>query len=665
MAWNRSLLALAVLAAALACRKSDSSSAPQVSGDGGAGPPGAGKRSGPGVIDDGGTGPKDSLGDPLPKGAVARLGSQRLLDRHLENMRFLPGGTQLVSASYDRYVVWDAATGRRVFELERTDPGPGLAVSPSGKLLATNVVGSPEVQIWDLAARRPLQPIRAEREVVALCYLGETVLAAGSNGLVAVIGREGGGSSDKSPLRVTGAFSKLTSMACGGNGQVIGLGDESGAVFAIDLRKGLLAAVKLGASPKRVSQVAVSPDGTRVAAASDDGNAYVYRLEDPATPIAIQAHDRAVTSVAFTSDGKTLWTTGGDQWLRSWNPDDGVLRRELQAADGLTLQYLAISPDDKHAATWSQHRGAKGSEAGRFWLWELSNGDAISEPERHDQPLTGVAFSPDGTLVATSSEDQTVRLWEAASGKSRSVLTSPQAAVNAVRFGKDSSIIYSAGGDGHLLAWRHADDHVTDALPPIGGKVNAFDIAGDRAVTGDETGRVWTWDLAAKTKLQALDRRTYASVTSVAISPDGKRIAMTGSERIVLVIGADSGSEVARLTPDVVSNLAVAFSPDGALLATAGDDGKVRLWDTKTWKETRALAGHDGTVRAVAFSPDGKRVASGSNDTTARVWEVATGAEVAVLSGHGGAVTGVAFAPDGKRLATASHDRTGMVWSLP
>src|SRR5690606_33554039 len=231
---------------------------------------------------------------------------------------------------------------------------------------------------------------------------------------------------------------------------------------------------------------------------------------------------------------------------------------------------------------------------------------------------------------------------------------------------RGGELIYSAGADARLVGWRHADDTVADALPPIGGKVNAFDVAADgsRAITGDETGRVWMWDLAARARLQALDRRTYASVTTVALSPDGKLAAMGGSERVVLVIGTGSGSEIARLTPDVVSHYAVTFSPDGAILATASDDGRVRLWDTRTWKLLRALEGHDGPVRCVAFSRDGTLLASGSSAGTARVWEVATGSEKKVLSGHQGAVSGVAFSPDGARLATASRDRTALIWEL-
>ncbi|HLU68608.1 MAG TPA: WD40 repeat domain-containing protein, partial [Kofleriaceae bacterium] len=652
---------LAALAASGCGSCSKEAGSPPLGGDGGLGPPGARQESaGPSVSQADQAGPKDALGDPLPAGAIARLGSLRMLDRHLEQMIFLPGGAQLVSASYDRYVVWDAATGRRLFELQRADTGPALAVTPSGQRLATSVVGSREIQIWDLAERKALDAVQADGEVKALCYLDETALVAGAEGVVTVLGAPGA-----EPVRVSGGFDKLTSIACGG-GKVIAVGDDSGAVHVIDLRKELVAAARLGAARKRIAAVAVSRDGARVAAAAEDGTALVWSLAAPAEPVVIQAHDGAVASVVFSPDGSRLWTSGGDPWLRAWNPADGALIKEMTAADGLTVQLMALSPDGKRAATWSEHRGAKGSEAGRFWLWDLATGDPLAEPERHLEPLTGIAYSPDGALIATSSEDDTVRLWEAQSGKARSVLTSAQGAVNALEFARGGELIYSAGADARLVGWRHADDTVADALPPIGGKVNAFDVAADgsRAITGDETGRVWMWDLAARARLQALDRRTYASVTTVALSPDGKLAAMGGSERVVLVIGTGSGSEIARLTPDVVSHYAVTFSPDGAILATASDDGRVRLWDTRTWKLLRALEGHDGPVRCVAFSRDGTLLASGSSDGTARVWEVATGSEKKVLSGHQGAVSGVAFSPDGARLATASRDRTALIWEL-
>jgi WD40 repeat protein len=649
----RTVLAVLVLAltAPLAC-KGKKTTAPTAGDD-------AGAAGGAFAVEADPEAAVDALGDPLPAGAQARLGSLRMLDRNLEALQFLPGGDRLVSASYDRYVVWEVATGRRLFELTRSEPGPALAATPNGKRLATSVAGRSEIQIWDLEARAPLPVLTSEREAIALCYLDDQRLVAASEALVLVLG------AGQAPVRIQGNFGKLTSVACGA-GQVIGLGNDAGGVFVIDLRKGLLAAVGLGAADKRVGQVAVSPDGTRIAAASDDGNVLLWPVGG-GEPVRIQAHDRTAATAVFSSDGRRLWTSGGDAWLRSWDPGKGTLIEEITAQSGLAAQQLALSPDGRRAATWGQHRGAKGSEAGRFWLWDLATGDPLAEPERHEGALSGITYSPDGALIATASEDHTVRLWDAKTGAAKAVLTSPQGAVNALEFAGGGELIYSAGADARLIRWRHRQDAVDDALGPIGGKVNAFDVAegGKHAVTGDETGRVWMWDLSARARMQALDRRTYASVTAVALSPDGKLLAIGGSERVVLVLRTESGSEVARLSPDVVSHLAVRFSPDGALLATASDDGRARLWDTGTWKQIRALEGHDSAVRCLAFSPDGKRLATGSSDATARLWEVASGAELAALSGHGGAVAGVAFSPDGKALATASRDHTALVWPVP
>lgn len=603
---------------------------------------------------------KDVTGDPLPAGAVARLGSERMIDSRLQHLQFMPGGKQLVSASYGHYVVWDRASGRRLFELEHDNAGPHVAVSPDGVTLATSIGDSSKIQLWNLPSRAPSRVVEHRGEVADLCYLAADHLVAASAGSIASVAR------DEGAINARGEFRDVRAMACAGG--VIAVGDGTGSVYVVETGKSATTARRIGgADNKAVLDMAVSADGSRVAAAIDGGQVMVWPLAG-GEAVAFPAHDGATVSVAFTGDGKELWSSGGDHWLRSWSSEDGRLISELPGQDGLTNQYLAVSDDGKTAATWSEHRGPKGSEAGRFWLWDLRSGELVSEPERHSDAITAIAYSPDGSQLATASEDGSVRTWQADNGRSISIWSGAQSVINAVLYSKDGERIYSAGGDAKLVAWEPASDQTAVVLPPIGGKVNALDLApdGSRAVTGDETGRVWTWDLAARAKIQALDRQTYASITSAVFSPDGKYIAIAGSEKVVLIIGADSGAEVARLEPDgVISNYAIAFAPDGKLVATAGDDGVIRLWSTEGFAQVRSLEGHDGPIRALAFSSDSKRLVSGANDATARLWQVDKGEELAVFKGHGGAVTGVAFAPDGSHVATGSQDRTGLIWRVP
>ncbi len=342
-------------------------------------------------------------------------------------------------------------------------------------------------------------------------------------------------------------------------------------------------------------------------------------------------------------------------WIPSWTTWwPGAALMVLTGHYG-GVAAIAFSPDGTTLATASYDHTVR--------LWEVATGAQIATLTGHSDWVTTVAFSPDGTTLATASDDTTVRLWQVATGAQIATLTGHDRLAAAVAFSPDGTTLATASYDTTVRLWRVATGRRVATLTGHDDCVCAlaFSPDGTTLATASDDTTVRLWKIATRRLVATLGHDFSAA--AVAYSPDGTTLATASdtTARLWLITPSRRIRRLAILDHDEGVG-GVAFSPDGATLATAGDDARGRLWNAATGQQLTSLSGHNRKVTAVTFSPDGTTLASASDDRTVRLWQMATGQQVATPTGHDDRVTAVVFSPDGTTLASASDDRTVRLW---
>jgi WD40 repeat protein len=630
-------------------------------------------------------GDREAQGDPLPAGAVARLGTARF--RHageVTTVVYFPDGKTVASGGMDDTIrLWDTATGK---ELRRFE-GTHVALAPDGKKWATwstNIAEAknPKLRLWDVSTGRQLHEFVRPGRFTAVFSPDSKILALGgaaAKNLNQLYLFDVDSGKELPAPQMGESFDDVCRLAFTTDGKtLLTSGDDDSRVRFWNLQSGqesLLGGTgqKLPPPGAYGQALACSPDGKTLAVGDWDKPGQrdpkpIVRLFDLETRGEVLRFDGfrvGVGALTFSRDGKFLVGGDGAGLIRWWNAATGKELGTVTHHQG-RVNSLAFSPDGKTVVSGGRDHSVQ--------LWDLATGKALHKSTGHQGEVTSVAFAPDSRTIISASSDKTIRLWDLATGKETR------------RLGAEAPIWSIAlAGDGKLLASGSRGASESDASVSLWDVTTGHerfrfqDKHGGRVVALSPDGR--TLAVPAFRSVALLDAATgrlncvaavpkdkpFGDIRFIAFSLDGKRFAWVSYDHCRLSETA-TGNELDRFTffrsPDSLASVDWGtFSPDGRTLLLRVEGAYV-VWDIDTSKELRRFGLTNSRGHSAALSPDGKTLAAGYLDGTIRLWDVVTGKARQQFQGHEGWVTSQAWSVDGKLLVSGGADTTVLAWNV-
>jgi RNA polymerase sigma factor (sigma-70 family) len=648
----------------------------------------------------------DRYGDPLPPGALARLGTVRL--RHAGDVfqvDFTPDGKALLSGGGDETIrFWDPATGKqlRQFTGQPRSIG-GFALAPDGKRLATTTHWTQDsIYLWDAVTGRKLHELRGTKiggGPLVFSPDSKVLASSGKDSHVhlwdAATGKElfnlNGHNTSKFDWQNevhTLAFSPDGKWLVTAGKDGIGAG---GMIRVWDRGTGKQAFV-LTCRDEPVTALAFTPDGQHMISGGyfyeKQHNIGSLRLWDLATRKQIrefrtEKEQDAIVAVAISPDGKTLASGCMDKTVRLWNLATGKLLRPLRGRrDNYLAHYsLAFSPDGNQLAS-----GGNGHEV---YLWDVKTGKRLgADASGHESTIRSLVLSADGRLLVTASEDYTIGLWDLTARRFLHRLRGHTHGVTAVDLSPDGKSVASVGYDSTLRLWDTASGKDVRtiqvgrsfsaqgfcvAFSPDGKVLASGHLGGEAKREGDA---LRLWEVATGRPLRQFDRPP-GWTTALVFSPDGQTLTAGGLSRDIRRWRVSTGEVARQWTIQRQERLGspVAFSRDATLMASVDDQKSVELRDLRTGKPRGTFKVPPGFGRRLALSPDNRFLAAcyaagvrplpAEDDHAIHVWETASGKEIARFEVPApNAVSSAAFSPNARTLLTGMDDATVLLWNL-